>query len=627
MKILIHSNSPRLKTGYGVQTGLLATRLRDAGHDVAISAFVGQYGTATWNGITVYPGGADQVGNDVLPKHALHHFGGDPKGGWIITLLDVFVLNPEPLRDFNVAAWCPVDHAPVPPAVRMFFDRSGAVPIAMSRFGESALRDVGLDPLYVPLAIDPADYHPTDTFGGHRFREIFNIADDAFVVSMNAMNKTQHTFHRKGFPQAFAAFGEFSRNHPEAVLYLHTEATGRFHGGDDLLVLARECGIAESQLRFVDQYAYQLGDLPAEYLAAAYTASDLYLAPSMGEGFCVPLIEAQACGTPVLVSDFSAQPELVGDGWTVGGTPWWDGNQQAWVFNPIIDDIAVALETAFDRKASGRRRGKQAALAKAAEYDIDRVFTEHWLPALVELDGPGPVELDRAPMPDRDAVAVLVPVLNRPQNVAPLVESFNAHASGAHLYFVCDQDDEDEIRAVKDAGANVLISDRGSTWAQKINSGFDQTLEPWILCVGDDVRFHPGWLDAARPLSDRFDVIGTNDHEAGEGNPRVAAGVHSDHCFVRRAYVDLYGGCLGAGPVFHEGYRHFFSDVELVELAKARRVFTPCLDSLVEHLHPDLGKAEVDDTYRAGWSAKDDDAKRWAEREPLVAMQREGRGR
>ena len=180
--------------------------------------------------------------------------------------------------------------------------------------------------------------------------------------------------------------------------------------------------------------------------------------------------------------------------------------------------------------------------------------------------------------------------------------------------------------AVKEAGATFLVANRGSSFAQKVNAGYEQTQEPWLLIVGDDVRFHRGYIDAARQLSDRFDVIGTNDSPEGKGNPRVASGSHADHFFIRRKYVEEYGASL-EGLVCHEGYEHFYSDVEVVELAKARRVFSPCLSSMVEHLHPDLGKAEVDDTYRKGWSARERDEREWRKRAPLVAMQREGAGK
>lgn len=628
MKILIHSNGPQVPTGYGVQTALLAERLKAAGHDVAISAYFGQpSGMGRWRDIPMYPQGFDPYSNDILHQHAMHFFDGDPTGGWILTLMDVFGLLPLSARlsEFNVAAWCPVDHYPTPPDVQQFFARSQAVPIAMSRYGEDQLRQVGLDPLYAPLAVDTSVYKPTPTVDvdGEQVpaRELLGIADDAFVVMMNGMNKG-YAIHRKGFPQAFLAFADFAKTHPDAVLYMHTEVYGRA-GGVNLERLAILAGVAPHQIKFADQYAYLLG-MPPEVLAAAYTAADVLLAPSMGEGFCVPLIEAQACGTPVIVTDFSAQPELVGAGWKVQGQPWLEEPQASWMIDPDIAEISAALTKAYD---ADRDALAPQCIDKAREYDADLVFENIWKPVLAELAGPGAVELDRQPMPADDAVAVLVPVLSRPQNVAPLVESFNATNDGAaNLYFVVDADDDAEIAAIKDAGASFLVSDRGPSFAQKINSGFEQTTEPWVFLCGDDVRFHDGWVVAARNLSDRFDVIGTNDHPTGDGNPRVKAGAHSDHLFVRRSYVDTHGGSLD-GKVLHEGYRHFFCDVELVELAKARKVWSPCIDSLVEHMHPDLGKADVDDVYQQGWSQRDHDEKVWRKRAPLVVMQRQGRGK
>ncbi len=625
MKLLLHSNGPQVPTGYGIQTALLADRLKRAGHDVAISAYYGQQsGSARWHDIQVYPGGFEPHGNDIVTHHALHHFGGDKRGGWIIPIMDVFGLQNPELAEFNVAAWCPVDHFPVPPQVIQFFQNTGAVPIAMSRFGEQMLRQCGLDPLYAPLTVDTDVFQPNEILEGAHIRDILDIPRDAFMITMNGMNKGW-AIHRKGFPQAFLAFADFAKRHPEAVLYMHTEQLGGA-GGVNLPRLAMCAGVPQHQIRWADQYAYRM-NLPAPALAAIYSTSDVLLAPSMGEGFCVPLIEAQACGTPVIVTDFSAQPELISEGcWKVDGQPWWEEPQAAWMIDPNIRSIVEALDESYDADRDAMTEG---CIAKAHEYNADTVFEECWLPILKELAGGDPIPLEaRHTIPQIDGVAVLVPVLNRPQNVAPLIESFDAATNDdeANLYFVVDADDQDEIEAIKAAGGTYLVSKRGSSYAQKINSGFQQTTEPWIFACGDDVRFHPGWIDAARKHSERYDVIGTNDRglDDNRGNPRVEVGEHADHFFVRRSYADRYGASLGK-LVAHEGYRHFFTDVEIVELAKARRVFTPCLDSFVEHLHPDLNKSEVDDTYRKGWAEREHDAAVWKQRAPLVAQQKQGR--
>lgn len=636
MRILLHSNGPNIPTGYGIQTAHLARRLRDSGHDVAISVYYGHVsGVGNWEGIPLLPCAGEPYGNDLMPQHAVKWFDGDPLGGWVIPIMDVFGLQTPLLSELNVAAWTPIDHNPVPPAVREFFGRSGAVPIAMSKWGHCMLggteyRDevstpaggIGLDPLYAPLSLDTSVFAPVDDA-----KKVCGLEDDRFVVMMNGMNKGW-AWHRKGYPEAFLAFGQFARNHPDALLYVHAEMLGPFAQGMNLVDLAVNSGIPEHQIKFCDQYAYMCGFIPPEQLAAVYSAADVFLAPSRGEGFCVPLLEAQACGTPVIVTDFSAQPELVGAGWKVPGEPDWEAAQTSWGVKASTAALVKALEAAYEERDSETNRA--CAIAKAQEYDADRVFERYWQPILRRLEGDTePLPLVREKIPTRDGVAILVPALNRPQNVKTLVDSWKATApKAATVYYICDPDDVEQVKAVEAAGAKVLFSMRGSTFAQKVNSGFRQTTEPWVFVTGDDVRFHQGWLDWARDLSDRFDVIGTNDHPDGKGNPKVAAGAHADHFFVRRAYVDEYGASLdGPGFVCHEGYRHFYSDVEVIELAKARGAFSPCLASLVEHLHPDLGHGTPDDTYVKGWSEREHDEKVWRSRAPLVAMQNDGLGK
>lgn len=213
--------------------------------------------------------------------------------------------------------------------------------------------------------------------------------------------------------------------------------------------------------------------------------------------------------------------------------------------------------------------------------------------------------------PATEETAVLVPVLGRPHNAEPFMRSLRASTGLATVYaLVGPEDTEEARRATEDAwwqaGATVVPCDRIS-FAEKVNDGYRYTDEPWLLLVGDDVRFHAGWLDHAQAVAgDRFHVVGTNDM----ANPRVTSGEHATHMLIRRSYVDEVGASWdGPKTVAHEGYRHWFVDDEIVTAAKQRGVWAMALGSVVEHLHPLFGGGESDAVYDLGRSyAKQDRA-------------------
>jgi glycosyltransferase involved in cell wall biosynthesis len=57
-----------------------------------------------------------------------------------------------------------------------------------------------------------------------------------------------------------------------------------------------------------------IGHLTELQLRAAYSAADLFVYPSLFEGFGLPILEAQACGCPVLTSTLKSCPEVAGSG-------------------------------------------------------------------------------------------------------------------------------------------------------------------------------------------------------------------------------------------------------------------------------------------------------------------------
>ena len=123
--------------------------------------------------------------------------------------------------------------------------------------------------------------------------------------------------------------------------------------------------------------------IPDDAMAAIYSSFNVLLAATLGEGFGITVIDAQACGVPVIVSDFSAQPELVGDGWKVPGQPLWDAAQEAWFQIPSVHGIVSALNEAYERKAE--KTSKVARQFIVDNYDADTVYKEMWQPLFADL--------------------------------------------------------------------------------------------------------------------------------------------------------------------------------------------------------------------------------------------------
>lgn len=198
-------------------------------------------------------------------------------------------------------------------------------------------------------------------------------------------------------------------------------------------------------------------------------------------------------------------------------------------------------------------------------------------------------------MPD---LVLIIPMLRRAHRVQPLVESITEATSCDHrILFVATERDDAVIAAVERVGCDleIIAANTVGDYAKKINTGYRRSTESFMFLGADDLRFHPGWYEAAvRHFADpTVGVVGTQDL----ANLRVIRGNHSTHSLVRREYVDRFGLIDRPGLVLYEGYPHEYVDDEFVETARFRGAFRFEHDSIVEHLHPIVGKAPMDEMY------------------------------
>ena len=382
--VSVFSNSPGQPTGYGQATEALVKLLKRDGADVASLSNYGNEGVNTtydtgFGEIPVYARGNEAYSNDVTPAHHKHWKALNPdQPDLLITLYDVWVLNAKAFDSIPIASWTPIDHNPVPPGVLKWLQKENVTPLAMSKFGLQQIEQVGVKGHYVPHSIDTKVFSQTDNIKGQTIAEFMGFENGRFIVGMNAANKSSGILHRKAYSENFMAFALFARKHPDAMLYVHADASSQ-HGWN-LIALAQLLGIPTDNLTFPDPLAYRYG-MAQETLAGIYSSWDVMLATSYGEGFGIPTVEAQACGVPVIVSNFAASPELVGDGWVISGQPLYDPAQHSFWHVPSVPEIVEALEQAY-----ARGKGKSAKAVEFAQaYDHEKVWQQNWIPILRKL--------------------------------------------------------------------------------------------------------------------------------------------------------------------------------------------------------------------------------------------------
>jgi phosphatidylinositol alpha-mannosyltransferase len=154
---------------------------------------------------------------------------------------------------------------------------------------------------------------------------------------------------RKGFPYILEAFKLVKREIPDAVLV----ACGK---GPNLELYKES---VPTELR--DSVLFE-GFIPAELLPSYYAAADLYTSPAVGgETFGIVLVEAMACGTPVVASRISGYAQVIESGVNGILTDIWDPETYA------RDIIRVLV----DKELYARLR--EAGLRTAERYSWPRV--------------------------------------------------------------------------------------------------------------------------------------------------------------------------------------------------------------------------------------------------------------
>jgi glycosyltransferase involved in cell wall biosynthesis len=376
LRIIFNSNIRFCISGYGTQMNEFMPLIRDEGYPLAEIDFYGLEGAILdIDGIKHYPKIADMWGGDALQMH-----GNDFKADVTITLQDIWVLDPNYMRQAKrLICYVPVDHEPIPPAILDRLRLCYRV-IAPAPYAQRELLRVGIQSTYIPWTVDTEALHPMPDKKAE-FRKALGIPADYFLFGMVAANKDNPP--RKSFQEAMDAFKLFHDKHPKSAMYFHTMIDQQ--GGFPIRQYAQVLGI--NDVVFHPPPYDMLFKIKKADMAKVYNTFDCYLAPSLNEGFGVPIAEAESCGIPVITNNFTAMRDLVEDGVTgykcdvayKRFTP-----LASYVGVPDHKSIYEKMELIFN--ADREKMCKNCREFAVKNFDTKTVFRTKWRPFLSMLE-------------------------------------------------------------------------------------------------------------------------------------------------------------------------------------------------------------------------------------------------
>ena len=197
----------------------------------------------------------------------------------------------------------------------------------------------GANPIYCPMDKEVARRHVQDMYG----------LGEPYILFVSTIEP------RKNLPGLLQAFRKLRDDYkrPETLVL----AGGRGW-------LSEEVYDTIDRLN-LNEHVRLLGRVPSEHLVYLYNAAQTLVHPSFYEGFGLPPLEAMHCGTPTIVSNVSALPEVVGDAALLVDPNDIDGLTVA-MWRVLTDD---QLRASLVEK--GLKRAQTFSLERAAQQTLE----------------------------------------------------------------------------------------------------------------------------------------------------------------------------------------------------------------------------------------------------------------
>ncbi|MBI5563944.1 MAG: glycosyltransferase family 4 protein [Chloroflexi bacterium] len=235
----------------------------------------------------------------------------------------------------------------VRPLIPALARRAVAIMTPSAEARRDMIRRLGLPPekIHVIYNAPSAQYRPvTDSAELDRVRRQYELPSK-FVLYVGTLEP------RKNIPRLLRAFAQVRRACPEVRLIIAGQ-----------LGWKHEAVWREIEVLGLKDVVHWLGYIPGCDLPALYSLATVFAFPSLYEGFGLPVIEAMACGTPVLTSRDTALAEVAGDA--------------AQLIDPLeVDAIATGLIRLLN-DAALRDELRARGLCRAGEFSWARAAEE-----------------------------------------------------------------------------------------------------------------------------------------------------------------------------------------------------------------------------------------------------------
>jgi glycosyltransferase involved in cell wall biosynthesis len=328
--------------------------------------------------------------------------------------------------------------------------------------------------------------------------------------------------HRKGIDVLLEAYGRAFTADDDVALVLKSFGARTYYRGQAAFQLVEELMQRPGAPRLVllDE------DVPHAELPALYRAADCLVQPYRGEGFCLPALEALACGLPLIVTAGGSTDDFVSDdcAWRIpAGRSVLPRNAvdpdlllaaEGFLLEPSVPELVAAFQAAADPAARAARAATSRAHAERFSNEaVARVAADR----LAALSGRRPVrEIPVAEVPDARRVLLTVPAdWDRPETwVEPVRAYAEAFGPGDDTTLVLPAADEAAALALVaaeleraghelDTLADVALADAAALDPASLELAADAVICASARPLGRARRIVPPHASALRALLDR----------------------------------------------------------------------------------------------------------------------------